>query len=158
MNLPLPLILSSIAIRTVIILVALVIGIRLFGKRDVGGMNLVDLVLVMLLGNAVQNALTSGSGQLAVGLTSAIVLLIIDRLMGILFVRRPWLERRLFGGPTIIASRGRMDRAAMQHEGVDEDELLTAIRAIGLDEVSQVRLAVLEDDGSISIVPEEQGT
>ncbi len=156
MNLPLPLLLTSVAARTVIILLALVLGIRIFGKRDVGGMNLLDLVLVLLLGNAVQNALTFGSGQLAVGLVSAGVLLVLDRLIGILFVRRPWLETRIFGGPTLVANHGQLDRVAMEHEGVSEDEVLTAARAIGLDSLSQVRMAVLEDDGSISIVPEEK--
>ncbi len=154
MDLPLPLFLTSIGVRTLIVLLALIAGIRIFGKRDVGGMNLVDLVLIMLLGNAVQNALTSGSGNLGVGLVSAGVLIIADRLMGILFVRRPWVERTLLGSPTIILHHGHIDRYAMQREGVDEDELLTAIRAQGLHDPSQVRLAVLEEDGSISIVPE----
>ncbi len=156
MDLPQPLFLSAIAVRTAIILLILVFAIRVFGKRDVGGMNLVDLVLVLLLGNAIQNALTSGSGELGVGLVSAAVLLIADRLMGILFVRRPWLERELFGGPTIVASHGKLDTAAMKQEDVSEDEILTAARAIGVQDLSGVRLAVLEDDGSISVVPEEK--
>ncbi|MGE5141540.1 MAG: DUF421 domain-containing protein [Rudaea sp.] len=156
MNLSQPLFLSVIAVRTVIIVLVLVFAIRVFGKRDVGGMNLIDLVLVLLLGNAVQNALTTGSGELGVGLVSAAVLLIADRLMGILFVRRPWLERELFGGPTVIASHGKLDQAAMKHEDVSEDEILTAARAIGVRDLSGVRMAVLEEDGSISIVPEEK--
>ncbi len=155
MNLPLPLFLASIAVRTAIVLIVLVIGIRIFGKRDVGGLNLIDLLLVMLLGNAVQNALTYGSGEVAVGLVSAGVLLIADRLLGILFVRRPWLENELFGGPVIIVHHGRLERWAMQHEGISEEEVLTAARAMGLSDMRQVRLAILEEDGSISIVPEE---
>ncbi|MGB8644391.1 MAG: YetF domain-containing protein [Anaerolineae bacterium] len=155
MDLPLPLFLASVGVRTVIVLLALIAGIRIFGKRDLGGMNLVDLVLVMLLGNAVQNALTAGSGHIGVGLVSAGVLILADRLMGILFVRRPWIERTLLGSPTLILHHGRIDRIAMEREGMDEDELLTAIRAQGLQAPAQVRLAVLEEDGSISIVPEE---
>jgi uncharacterized membrane protein YcaP (DUF421 family) len=156
MDLPLPLLLSSVAVRTVIILFALVLGIRIFGKRDLGGMNLVDLLLVLLLGNAVQNALTYGSGELAVGIVSAGVLLVADRLMGTLFVRQPWLERTLLGGPTIVVHRGHLDRWAMRREGVTEDQVLAAVRAMGLEGLNQVRLAVLEQDGSISIVPEEK--
>ncbi len=155
MELPQPLLLASVAVRTVIVLLALVFGIRVFGKRDIGGLNLIDLVLVMLLGNAIQNALTFGSGHLAVGIVSAGVLLIADRLMGILFVRRPWLERTLLGGPSILVHHGRMDRVTMEREGIDEDEVMTAVRSQGLSKLSEVRLAVLEEDGSISIVPEE---
>jgi uncharacterized membrane protein YcaP (DUF421 family) len=156
MNLPLPLLLPAVAVRTLIVLLALVVGIRIFGKRDLGGMNLVDLLLVLLLGNAVQNAMTYGSGQLAVGLVSAAALLVADRLLGILFVRQPWVERTLLGGPTIIAHHGRLDAWAMRREGVSEAEVLTAVRAMGLERLNQVRLAVLEQDGSISIVPEEE--
>ncbi len=155
MNLPLPLMLSAVAVRTIVILAALVVGIRIFGKRDVGGMNLIDLVLILLLGNAIQNAMTFGSGSLGVGLVSAGVLLVADRLLGILFVRRPWLERSLFGGPTLIVHNGVLDRTAMEREGLSEDEVMTAARAIGLEKLSAVRMAVLEEDGSISIIPAE---
>ncbi len=158
MELPQPLLLASVAVRTVIVLLALVLGIRVFGKRDVGGLNLIDLLLVMLLGNAVQNALTFGSGHLAVGVVSAGILLIVDRLLGILFVRRPWLERAIFGGPTILVHNGRVDRVLMAREGITDDEVMTAVRSQGLDKLSQVRLAVLEEDGSISVVPVDKET
>ncbi len=156
MNLPVPLFLSTVAVRTVIILLALVVGIRIFGKRDVGEMNLLDVLLVALLGNAVQNALTYGSGQLAVGLVSAGTLLLVDRIVGTLFVKRPDLELKLVGEPEIIFADGVLDRRVMEREGVSEEELLTAVRAIGLERLTQVRLAVLEDDGTISIIPKNE--
>lgn len=156
MSLPLPLLLPAVAVRTLIVLLALVVGIRIFGRRDLGGMNLVDLLLVLLLGNAVQNAMTYGSGDLGVGLVSAAILLIADRLLGILFVRQPWVERALLGGPTIVVDHGQLQTWAMRREGVSENEVLTAVRAMGLERLNQVRLAVLEQDGSISIVPEEE--
>ncbi|MGE5223494.1 MAG: DUF421 domain-containing protein [Omnitrophica WOR_2 bacterium] len=156
MNLPLPLFLASVAARTIIILFVLVAGIRIFGKRDVGGMNLIDLILVLLLGNAVQNALTYGSGHIGVGLVSAGTLLLIDQLLGILFVREPWLEVRIFGGPVTIVTDGRLHRRAMVRQGIDEDEVLAAARSIGLHDLDQVHLAVLEDDGTISIIPKER--
>ncbi len=156
MDLPLPMFLLSVAVRTAIILVVLVAGIRIFGKRDVGNMNIVDIVLVLLLGNAVQNALTYGSGQLLVGVVSAGALILIDQFMGILFVRRPWIEQGLYGGPTILANDGVLDPLAMQRQGVEEDEILAAMRATGLHDLSQVRRAVLEDDGTISIIPKDE--
>jgi uncharacterized membrane protein YcaP (DUF421 family) len=135
--------------------VALVVGIRIFGKRDIGDINLVDVVMVLLLGNAVQNAITVGSGKLAVGLVSAGVLLVADRLIGILYVRNPWLEMRMLGGPTILYDHGKLFRLAMQREGVTEEDLLAAARGAGFPDLSKVRLAVLEDNGTISIVPVE---
>ena len=153
MDLPFPWFLAAVAVRTVVVLLVLVGLIRLLGKREVGGLNLIDLLLVLLLGNAIQNAITVGSGRLAVGLVSAGTLLLMDRAVGALFGRRPWLESRLFGEPTILGMNGQLNTRAMEREGVSEDEVLTAMRDQGLHDLSQVHLAVLEADGSISIVP-----
>ena len=158
LNLPVPWFLAAIGVRSVIVLVALVAGIRIFGKRNVGGLTLIDLVMVLLLGNAVQNAMTNGSGHIGVGLVSAGALLVIDRLMGLLFVRRPWIERKLFGEPTVILTNGRRDSRAMRSEGVDDDELMLAVRQQGLHDLAQVKLAVLEADGSISVIPKDDPT
>jgi uncharacterized membrane protein YcaP (DUF421 family) len=155
LNLPLPWFLAAIGVRSVIVLVALVAGIRIFGKQDVGGLTLIDLVMVLLLGNAVQNAMTNGSGNLGVGLVSAGVLLVLDRLMGFLFVRRPWIEKKLLGEPTVIGANGRLDERIMRREGVERDDVLAAVRQMGLSELSQMRLAVLEPDGAISIIPRD---
>jgi uncharacterized membrane protein YcaP (DUF421 family) len=155
MHTPLPWSLVPVAVRTAVVVIALVAGLRVVGRRDVGGLNIIDLVLVLLLGNAVQNAITSGSGALAVGLVSAATLLLLDHVLGIVFVREPWLEGRLFGEPVVIASNGRLDTWAMRREGIEEDEVLAAAREQGVADLSQVRLAVLEDDGTISIIPKE---
>ena len=156
MNLPPLWYYSAIAVRTLLVLAFLVIGLRLLGKRAVGGMNLVDLLLVLLLGNAVQNAVTNASGDLLVGLVAAGVLLVIDRWVGILFVRHPILESRFFGKPVILASDGKLNLLAMHHEKISETEVLTAVHEQGMGDVSEVRLAMLEDDGSISVIPKEQ--
>lgn len=155
MNLPPFLFYSAIAVRTVLVLVFLLIGLRLLGKRSIGGLNLVDLLLVLLLGNAVQNAITNGSGDLWVGIVAAGVLLVIDRWVGILFVRHPILESRFFGKPVILAFDGKLNLLSMRHEEISEGELMTAVHEQGLSDLSEVRLAMLEDDGSISIVPKE---
>jgi uncharacterized membrane protein YcaP (DUF421 family) len=159
LNLPVPWFLAAIGARSVIILVALVAGIRIFGKRDVGGLTLIDLVMVLLLGNAVQNAMTNGSGHIGVGLVSAGALLAIDRLMGLMFTARPWIESKLLGEPTVILTNGQPDERAMRREGVDRDEIMVAARQQGLSDLRQVKLAVLEADGSISVIPDEdEGT
>src|SRR5579875_937927 len=115
---PVPFFLSTIAARTAIVVLALLAGVRLFGKRQVGGMNIYDLVLVLLLANAVQNAMTQGSGMLGVGIVSAGVLLLLDRFLGVVFVKRPTLEARLVGTPTVIIRDGQLERAHMRREGV----------------------------------------
>ena len=155
MNLPPAWYYSAIIARTVIVVLCLIAGVRFSGKRVGGGLNLLDLLLVLLLGNAVQNALTQGSGDLLVGIVSVLTLLAIDRLVGNLFVRRPFLESRFFGSPTVLVSQGRLNLPAMRQEGVSEDEVLTAVHEQGLRDVSQVKLGFLEENGSISIIPRD---
>ncbi len=154
-TLPLPLFLSAMAVRTVIILLVLLVGIRVFGKRDLGELNLLDIVVVALLGNAVQNALTLGSGQLSVALVSAGLLLVADRLVGDLLVKRPNLERALLGVPEVLYSNGQLDRQTLEREDIGEDDILTAAREMGLADLSEVQAAILEVDGSISIIPKD---
>ncbi len=155
MNLPLPLFLAAIAVRTAIVLLVLVGGIRILGRRNIGELHMVDLLMVLLISNAVQNAITTGSGSLAVALVSAGVLLAIDHFTGILFVREPWLENQLGGEPTVIATDGQLDARLMRRLGLSEDDVLGAAREQGLSDLSKVHLAVLEDDGNISIIPQE---
>lgn len=155
---PLAWVLSVIAARTAIVLIVLFLGIRVFGKRQLSGLNLYDLVVVLLLANAVQNAMTRGSGVLAVGIVSAGTLLVLERLLGTLLVKRPWLEAHLVGTPTVVVQDGKLERDYMRREGVTEEEIMAAIRQYGLGDLSEVRLAVLEVDGSLSVVPRERKT
>ncbi len=155
-NLPPVLFVLSAAARTAIVVLALILMVRLLGRRDVGEMNLVDIVTILLVGNAVQNAMTYGSGSLEVGIASALVLLLLDRGVGIVINRFPKLEKAMFGDPVIIYADGVLNHAAMQRQGVEDEELIAAVREQGLSDLEHVRLAVLEDNGEISIIPKEE--
>jgi uncharacterized membrane protein YcaP (DUF421 family) len=152
-NLPPILLLASVAVRTIIVFIVLVIAVRILGKREFGEMNLIDVVAILLVGNAIQNAMTYGSGRLEIGLVSSAVLLLIDVVIGLLVSWRPKIEQDLVGQPTIIFVDGYLDRQEMKRQGVEEDELLEAVRSMGLKDLDQVHLAVLEDNGSISVIP-----
>ncbi len=162
MELPGPWFLAAVAVRTAVVLLALLVGVRLLGKRrQMGDLNLLDVLMVLLIGNAIQNAITYGSGKLGVGIVSAATLLALDWLFGDIFVHRPGLERRVLGDPVVICTDGKLDRRAMRREGIDEDSVMTAARGIGVAELADVRFAIVEPDGTISIIPrrstEEQG-
>lgn len=147
--------LTSLAVRTAIILLVLVIGIRLFGKREMGGMNIYDLVLVMALANGVQNAMTKGSGLLAAGLVTSGTLILLGWIVARIVTGRPSIEARLVGTPTILVQDGQLVRPNLRREGVTEEEIRTAVRGYGLDDLDKVKLAVLELDGSLSVVQKE---
>ncbi|HET7564536.1 MAG TPA: YetF domain-containing protein [Gemmatimonadaceae bacterium] len=150
---PSPALLAAIVVRTTLVLLVLVVGIRVSGKRRIGELNMYDLVLVLLIANAVQNAMTKSNEHLAVSLVCAGTLLLIGWLFAKMIARWPGLEPRLLGTPTIIVQDGQMVQQHMKHEGVTEEELMTAVRGMGLDDLSNVELAVMELDGFISVVP-----
>lgn len=143
----------EIVLRSVLIYLALLIALRIFGKREVGQMTLYDLVLILLVANAVQPAMTGPDNSLAGGIVIIVALVLFNFLIG-------WLDR--FGifhrllepEPTIVISQGRYLVHNMRREGVEREELETAIREHGLESVSQVQMGVLEPDGTISIVAE----
>jgi uncharacterized membrane protein YcaP (DUF421 family) len=145
--------LSQIAARTAIVLLFLAAGLRLFGKRQLGQMNVYDLAMIMALANAVQNAMTAGKGDLSVGIVSASMLFLVGRALTVLVTRLPRLEDELVGSPTLIINDGRLNREHMRRECVSEEQVLAALRAHGLTRVEDAQLAVLEVDGTLSVVP-----
>jgi uncharacterized membrane protein YcaP (DUF421 family) len=150
-----PGLLAAIAVRTAMVLVGLVIGVRVFGRRQAGEMNVYDLLLILMMANAVQNAMTKANGNLLVAFTSAGTLLLLGWLIGAVIARRPWLRAKLLGSPTVIIHDGQIVRANVKREGLTEDEVATELRKRGLTEIDAVRLAILEIDGSLSVVPKD---
>ncbi len=146
----------QIIIRTVVVYLALLIGFRLTGKRQIGQMAPFDLVLILLIANAVQNAMVGPDTSLVGGLIAAAVLL--GGNLGLARVREriPFLRRVVEGNPAVLIADGKLQTEALRHEEIDINELEEAMREHGLGSLSDVKMAVLEVDGTISIVP--QGT
>lgn len=138
--------------RTVIVYVLVLVGLRATGKREVGQMTPFDLVVVLLIANAVQNAMVGPDNSLTGGLIAAGVLLAANYLIAVASDRVPWLRRAVEGSPTLLVHDGQFITAHLRSEHVDPDEVLMAMREHGIDSIENVRLAVLETDGSISIV------
>lgn len=147
------LILTAIAARTGIVYLVLIAGLRITGKRQSGEMDLPDLMLVLMLGNSVQNAMTQGLGDMSVALVAAGALILVGWLYETFTTAHPAWEKVLTGVPTVIVENGRADRLAMRRQGITNAELMSAVRHQGLAKLDDVKLAVLEVDGEISIVP-----
>ncbi len=154
-NLPLILYVAAIAVRTGLILLVTVIGFRVFGRRSFGGLNVIDILVVLLIANAVQNSITNSSGRLVIGITSAATLMIIDRVFGFWSARQPLLERAVAGRATLLAVHGKLDRREMKRQEVTREELEAAARSFGITDLKEIKLAILEVDGSISVIKEE---
>jgi uncharacterized membrane protein YcaP (DUF421 family) len=143
----------GIAAKTTVIYLFVVIGIRILGTRELGEMTIYDFVLVVVISNAVQNALVGGDTTLVGGLISALTMLIINRLFTLFMTRFKWFEHAMVGEPVVLVNSGRVQWEHMKRQGVDRDTLMAGLREHGVLDLNDVQLAVLEIDGTISVVP-----
>jgi uncharacterized membrane protein YcaP (DUF421 family) len=143
-------VLVQIALRTSIIYLLVLIGVRLSGKREVGQMTPFDLTLLLLLSNSVQNAMTGPDTSLAGGAVAAGTLLLLNYLVGNLSGANRRFRRLIEGEPSLLVHDGEVIQSHMAREHVSMDELHRALREHGINSCDQVALAVLEVDGSIS--------
>jgi uncharacterized membrane protein YcaP (DUF421 family) len=148
----------SLALRTIGVYFAMLLGFRIFGKRELGQATIFDVAMVLLIANAVQNAMVGPDTSLAGGLIVAAVLLLLNALMAYLQVHDRWFRYVLEGRPTVLVSDGQWFDKALHEEGLDHGEVYAAMRETGIIDVKDVRLAVLEANGNITVVPGDAKT
>ena len=134
-----------------LIYAVLLVALRLFGKREVGQFTLYDLVFILLVANALQPAITGPDTSLVGGLILIIAFVVTNWAVGRL-ADVPQLHRFFAAPPAVIVKDGVYQRRTMRREGVDPEEVEMAAREHGVKDVTDVERAVLEEDGSISIV------
>jgi uncharacterized membrane protein YcaP (DUF421 family) len=143
-------VLGEIALRTGVIYLVVLIGVRLSGKREVGQMTPFDLTLLLLISNSVQNAMTGPDTSLLGGVVAAATLLLVNYLVGELSGVNRRFRKLVEGQPSLLVHDGEVIDAHMAKEHVSRDELERALREHGIASPKDVALAVLEVDGSIS--------
>ncbi|MEV4556831.1 YetF domain-containing protein [Kitasatospora sp. NPDC049285] len=139
------------ALRTVMVYVALLVLLRVIGKRGLAQLNSFDLVVMLLLSNVVQNAVIGPDNSVSGGLFGAVVLLLTDWLLVRQAVRWDWFNRLLDGTPTVLARNGVYDRKVIAKQGVRKADLDVAIRHQGGDAVEETALIVLEPGGTLLV-------
>ena len=148
--------LLDVAVRTAVVYVALLAGLRLTGKRQVGQLTPFDLLLLLLLANAVQSAMVGQDASLLGGLVAAGTLLALNGLVAAASWRARGAARILEGMPTILIRHGRVMEPNLAREGISRDDLFRALREHGVDDPELVRSAILEVDGAISVLREDE--
>ena len=143
-------VLLQIVLRTGVIYLLVLVGVRLSGKREVGQMTPFDLTLLLLLSNSVQNAMTGPDTSLLGGAVAASTLLVLNYFVANVSGRNRKVRRMIEGEPSLLIHDGMIIEAHMAREHVSLDELHRALREHGINSSDQVALAVLEVDGSIS--------
>jgi uncharacterized membrane protein YcaP (DUF421 family) len=145
----------ELVVRTTIIYLLFLVSLRLSGKRQLGQFTLFDIALVLLAANALQPAMTGPDQSVTGGLIIIVTIFSLNRLVAEARLRSQHVRRLLEFEPTVIGRDGQWLADEMERQGLDMDDVHAALREHSLERVDQVKLAVLEEDGSISIVPRE---
>jgi uncharacterized membrane protein YcaP (DUF421 family) len=138
-------------VRGAIVYLFLIVLLRFSGKRQVGQLAPFDLVLLLVLSNAVQNSMNGGDNSVIGGLISAVALVGLNWVIGYVTFRSKRLEQFIEGKPQIIIHDGHIYRDVMNRERLTQHELEAALRTAGCASVTDVHFAVLENNGQISV-------
>jgi uncharacterized membrane protein YcaP (DUF421 family) len=149
--------LAEIVLRTVIVYVVVFGLLRLAGKRELGQMSVIDLVVILVIANAVQNSLNGGDTSLIGGLVAAATLVASNVLVDRFGRRVPFLERFVTSEPTLLMQDGKILEKNLEQENITKDDIAMSAREHGIGDLSEVSEAILEPDGAISIIPNEGG-
>lgn len=139
--------------RAAVIYSFLLIVLRLTGRRQVGQLAPFDLVLLLVLSNAVQNAMTGPDNSVAGGMVLCTTLVGLNTLIGFATYRSKFLEGLIEGRPQILIHNGTVDERIMRREKITHHELMASLRAAGCASANEVHFAILENNGHISVQP-----
>lgn len=147
MNTYFPIIFSSAAVYVFIIL-----AIRLFGKKELAQLSVIDLVFILLISNSVQNAMVGSNSTLTGGLVAATTLFVVNYLLKRLLLRSRRLNQIIQGNPLLLIYNGQVVKPHLAQAQMSMEEIEAAVREHGVESIKQVNLAVLEVDGNISVL------
>jgi uncharacterized membrane protein YcaP (DUF421 family) len=142
----------DIALRSVSVYAFMLIAIRLSGKKELSQLNTTDVVLILLISNSVQNAMVGTDTSLIGGICAAAVLFILNFILKKLIFKNKSFRNLVLQKPEILIHDGKLDFKQLSHLDISDEELKEAMREHGVDLYKDVKLAMLEADGNISII------
>jgi uncharacterized membrane protein YcaP (DUF421 family) len=143
----------ELILRGVVVYVFLIALLRLTGKRQVGQLAPFDLVLLLVLSNAVQNSMNGGDNSLVGGLVSATTLVAANWLVSLATYRSKRLAAAIEGRPQLLVHNGKLYEDVLSRAKLTHHELNAALRQGGCSCIEEVHTAVLENNGTISVTP-----
>jgi uncharacterized membrane protein YcaP (DUF421 family) len=143
----------ELIVRSAVVYTALIFILRISGKRQVGQLAPFDLVLLLVLSNAVQNSMNGGDNSLLGGLISAVTLIALNYVVGFATFKSKRLEALIEGRPVILIHNGRVLEHVLAQTQLTHHELDAALRQSGYACIDDVQRAILENNGSITVIP-----
>jgi len=141
----------ELILRAVLVYAAIFLLLRIVGKKHVGELAPFDLVVLLILSECVQGALTAGDTSVTGGVIAAAALFGTNQVVGYFSASNKKVERLLEGKPRILVRNGHVCRDVLKREQITHSELVEALRREGCSSLTKVRYAILENDGQISI-------
>jgi uncharacterized membrane protein YcaP (DUF421 family) len=148
-HMPLPI--TEKIVRPVIVYLFLVVFLRVFGKRELAQLNPFDLVVLLSLSNTVQNAMIGDDNSVSGGVIGALALLTINWVLMWLLYRTPKVNQALEGSATTLIQDGVVDEAALRHETLTHEELISVLNRNGFNNPAEVERCVLEPNGTFFV-------
>jgi len=142
----------DIVIRSVAVYLFMVLLLRIFGKKELSQLNTADVILILLISNSVQNAMVGSNTSLYGGMAAALALFIINFLFKRVLINSNFIKNLLQDKPEILVHDGKIDFKTLAKLGITSDELQEAMREHGVEFYKDVKLAMFEIDGNISII------
>lgn len=146
----------DVVVRSLCVYLFMMVAIRLFGKNQLSQLNAGDVVLLLLISNAVQNAMVGQDTSLQGGLIAALVLFAANFIVKRLMFANPSFKSFMEADPVILIKDGKVDEKALDDVKINIDELEEAIREHGVDGIENVKLSILEVDGNISVISQDE--
>jgi len=137
--------------RGVVVYVFLIVLLRLTGKRQIGKLSPFDLVLLLILSNAVQNSMSAGDNSLIGGLILATTLVAVNYLVGLITFKSKKLEAIIEGRPQVLIHNGKLYEEVMNEAKLTRQELDSTLRQSGYFEIKEIKLAILENNGTVTV-------
>ena len=142
----------DVIVRSAVIYVFIIAALRLFGKKELAQLSVIDLVFILLISNSVQNAMVGPETSLLSGIIAAATLFAVNALFKYFLFRSKKLNKLVQGEPIMLIHNGNVIEESLRREKMTLEELEAAVREHGIAKISDVNLAVLEVDGNISIL------
>lgn len=144
-----------ISLKSIIIYLFIIFAIRLFGKKELAQLSVVDLVFILLISNSVQNAMVGPDTSLMGGIAAATGLFVINYIFKWLLKKFPKFSSLVQGNELMLIYKGKVLKEHLEASMLTMEELEAAVREHGVEKISEVDLAVLEVDGNISVMTKD---
>lgn len=141
-----------IAAKSVAVYAFILLAIRLFGKKELAQLSVIDLVFILLISNSVQNAMVGSDSSLIGGLAAASGLFVVNYLLKLIDYKFPLFSKAIQGESILLIYEGKIIEAHLKEAMITVEELEAAVREHGVKTIEEVTLAVLEVDGNISVI------